>query len=101
MSDSRSNLPGKGLFGWLGRQVGYVSGAVKADPGAKRAKAQPAPPPKPAPPTVIYRDNKVEEVPHPTQPGVTLRRTIIDEVVVEEVVIDKPAPRSAPDDPAR
>jgi hypothetical protein len=32
---------------------------------------------------IVYRDDKVEEVPHPTQPGVTLRRTIIDEVVVE------------------
>jgi hypothetical protein len=81
-----SHLPGKGLFGWLGRQIGYVSGAIKAEP---RAPEKPAaapkspPPPKSAAPNVVYRDDKVAEVPHPTQPGVTLRRTIIDEVVVE------------------
>jgi hypothetical protein len=33
---------------------------------------------------VIYRDDKIEQVPHPNQPGVILRRTIIDEVIVEE-----------------
>jgi hypothetical protein len=91
MPDSPSNLPGKGLFGWLGRQIGYVSGAVKTSPGAP-AKPKPtpaAPQPKPAAPKVIYRDDKVEEVPHPTQPGVMLRRTIIDEVVVDDK--DRPA----------
>jgi hypothetical protein len=77
-------LPGKGLFGWLGRQVGYVSGAVKAKPGAATPKPAAAPTDGPrTPPTVIYRDDKVEEAPHPTRPGVKLRRTIIDEVVVE------------------
>jgi hypothetical protein len=96
MPDSPSNLPGKGLFGWLGRQVGYVSGAVKAKPGAPvPAKSKPAQGtrPKPAAPKVVYRDDKVEEVPHPTEPGVTLRRTIIDEVVVED------APEQHPPDP--
>jgi hypothetical protein len=73
MPDTPSNLPGKGLLGWLGRQVGYVNKAVKARP-------VPAPP---AAPKVIYRDGKIEEAPHPTEPGVTLRRTIIDEVVVD------------------
>jgi hypothetical protein len=98
MSDSPSNLPGKGLFGWLGRQVGYVSGAVKAKPGAPakvRPKPAQAPSPKPAAPKVIYRDDKVEEVPHPTEPGVTLRRTIIDEVVVEERTGERRPPDSA------
>jgi hypothetical protein len=33
---------------------------------------------------VVYRDDKIEEVEHPTQPGVILRRTIIDEVIVDE-----------------
>ena len=60
------------FFGWLGRQVGHVKKAVKT----------PAPAPKPAP-KVIYRNNKVEEQPMPNQPGVTLRRTTIDEVVVD------------------
>ncbi|HEV7301497.1 MAG TPA: hypothetical protein VGN72_19190 [Tepidisphaeraceae bacterium] len=59
-------LPGKGLFGWLGRQIGYVSGAVKRDVGAPRT---------------IYKQQKVEERPLPQQPNVTLRRTTIDEVV--------------------
>ena len=93
MPDSPSNLPGKGLFGWLGRQVGYVSGAVKAKPAApaktKAAQKPAATTPDPAAPKVIYRDDKVEEVPHPTQPGVMLRRTIIDEVVVDDK--DRPA----------
>jgi hypothetical protein len=31
---------------------------------------------------VIYRDEKVEEVEHPEQPGVVLRRTVIDEAIV-------------------
>ncbi len=75
--------PGDGLLGWLGRQVGYVSKAVKTKPGVK-----PSPAPKkaapPAPPQVIYRENRVEEAEHPDQPGVKLRRTIIDEVVVDK-----------------
>ena len=100
MPDPRSHPPGKGLFGWLGRQIGYVSGAVKADPGgpskaqAPRSQQQASPPKPAAPPKVIYRDDKVEEVPHPTQPGVMLRRTIIDEVVVEEPTGEGPPPES-------
>ena len=34
-------------------------------------------------PKVVYRDDKVEEADHPTQPGVKLRRTVIDEVIVD------------------
>ena len=92
MSD---NLPGDGLFGWLGRQVGYVKKAVKtkpkALPAAKRSApqgtGQPRPPVSgtptdPIPPAVLYRHNEVQEAEHPTQPGVKLRRTIIDEVIV-------------------
>lgn len=92
------NLPGgNSFFAWLGRQVGYVKKAVKTDPAAadrpKTPSAAPPPPrPVPAPesdpraqnePAVIYRDGKVEEAPHPTEPGMKLRRTIIDEVIVE------------------
>lgn len=102
MSD---NLPGNGWFGWFGRQVGYVKKAVTtrpvASPPAKRsapqsgAKNDANPPPAPDPadqPTgaVLYRQGQVQETEHPTQPGVKLRRTIIDEVIVD--------PR---DDPAR
>ena len=93
MSD---NLPGDGLFGWLGRQVGYVKKAVKtkpkALPAAKRSApqspprpsaSQPPPPPADASPGVLYRHNEVQEAEHPTQPGVKLRRTIVDEVIVD------------------
>ena len=89
MSD---NLPGKGLFGWFGRQVGYVKKAVKTKPAPalppKRSPPQskPTPPPPPADEpadAIVYRHNEVQEAEHPTQPGVKLRRTIIDEVIVD------------------
>ena len=102
MPDSPSNPPGKGLFGWLGRQVGYVNKAVKTKPVAAPAKpAAPGPAPAHPLPKVIYRDGKVEEAPHPTQPGVILRRTIIDEVVVDEQQVQTdpsggPRPSDAP-----
>jgi hypothetical protein len=67
------------LFGWLGRQVGHVKKAVKADV-TKKKESVAAPKPKPK---VVYRDDKVEEADHPTQPGVKLRRTVIDEVIVD------------------
>ena len=87
-------LPGKGVFGWLGRQVGYVKKAVTTKPAAapaKRSAPQSAPPPSAAPdppaedlpPAVLYRHDEVHEAEHPAQPGVKLRRTIIDEVIVE------------------
>ena len=66
MSDT---LPGKGLFGWLGRQVGHIRKAVQSDPGG---------------PKIAYRKQKVEETEHPDQPGVRLRRTTIDEVIVQK-----------------
>jgi hypothetical protein len=80
--------PPTSVFGWLGRQIGHVKRAVKADV-TKPAPAKPPPTPKPRPkpkakPKVVYRDNKVEEVDHPTQPGVKLRRTVIDEVIVDD-----------------
>jgi hypothetical protein len=88
MSD---RLPGKGLFGWLGRQIGYVSKAVRTEPvtaPAPRTKtedqAEKTKPPAGEPAgEVLYRQGQVQEVEHPTQPGVKLRRTIIDEVIAE------------------
>lgn len=68
MGDDR---PGAGLCGWLGRQVGYVRRAV-------RAKVRPTQSPR-----IVYREEKVEEKPLPGAKGVTLRRTVVDEVVVE------------------
>jgi len=64
MSDAS---PGKGFFGWFGRQVGHVKKAIQTDP----AKL----------PKVTYRKEKVEEAEIPNQPGVKLRRTTIDEVI--------------------
>ena len=91
------NLPGKGVFGWLGRQVGYVKQAVKTKPAelpsppkthsASQAQAQPQnndTSAASAPPSVIYREGRVEEADHPSQPGVKLRRTVVDEVIVEK-----------------
>jgi hypothetical protein len=80
------------LWNWLGRQVGHVKKAVKADVTKKPATepapappaAQPVPPPVPEPPKVIYRDERADEVELPDQPGVKLRRTVIDEVIVDE-----------------
>jgi hypothetical protein len=79
-------------FGWLGRQLGHVKKAMQTDvtksarPPAKgkpAAAAAAQKPKQPAKPTVVYRDNKVEEAELPNQPGVKLRRTIIDEVIVD------------------
>ena len=94
MSD---NLPGEGLFGWFGRQVGYVKKAVKTKPAPALPPKRSAPQSKPvAPPppadkpadapadAIVYRHNEVQEAEHPTQPGVKLRRTIIDEVIVDD-----------------
>jgi hypothetical protein len=61
-------LPGKGLFGWFGRQFGYVKKAVKQDVAGPRT---------------VYREQKVAEAPHPEDPNVKLRRTTIDEVIVD------------------
>jgi hypothetical protein len=77
-----------GLMTWLGRQVGHVKKAVKTDvtkpaAGAKKVSEQSGKPSPPAPSRVVYRDDKVEEIDHPTQPGLKLRRTIIDEVIVD------------------
>ncbi len=71
--------PPTSVFGWLGRQIGHVKRAIKADV----TKPAPAPAKPKSKPKVVYRDNKVEEAAHPSQPGVKLRRTVIDEVIVD------------------
>src|SRR5436305_7557190 len=88
-------LTGTGFWGWLGRQVGHVKKAVETDvtPPAPNAQAElaaraetsdaPAGGAK-----IVYQTNSIEEVPLPDQPGVKLRRTIIDEVIVEEVIVE-------------
>jgi hypothetical protein len=83
--------PGDGLWGWLGRQVGHVKKAVKTDvtkgkgtnvaevqgagEGARSQAAEEK--------SVVYREEKAEEVELPDRPGVVLRRTVIDEVIVD------------------
>lgn len=66
MSDSPA---GNGFFGWLGRQVGHIKKAVQTDVAG---------------PQVAYRKEEVKELDHPEQPGVKLRRTTIDEVIVQK-----------------
>ena len=73
------NKPGGGLFGWLGRQFGYISGAIKKDVTKQ----------------VVHREQRVEEAKLPNQPNVTLRRTVIDEVIVDK----KPIENKPPADP--
>ena len=59
--------PGNGFFGWLGRQVGHVRRAVRANVGEKK----------------IDENRSVEEASLPRDPTVKLRRTTIDEVIVQ------------------
>lgn len=66
--------PGDGFLGWLGRQIGHVKRAVKTDV-TKKADA--------ATPQVVHRETNVQEAAIPDKPGVLLRRTVIDEVIVE------------------
>jgi len=68
MTQQKDNLPGKGLLGWLGRQIGHVKKAVNTDVAG---------------PKTVYRNQTVEETPHPDDPSVILRRTIVDEAVVK------------------
>ena len=65
---------------------------VNVDWRTSKPPACAPPPPQPeaqqSPPQqqskVIYRDQKAEEVELPDRPGVKLRRTVIDEVIVDE-----------------
>jgi hypothetical protein len=57
----------KGLLHWLGRQVGYVTKALRTNVADK----------------TVYRDARTEEKTLPSDPNVKLRRTVIDEVVVK------------------
>ncbi len=100
------------VMGWLGRQVGHVKKAVKTDvtlgmggaasksgAAGKGTTPQAAPVPEPdasddsgSTSRIIYREDKIEEAALPDRPGVILRRTIIDEVVVESE--EQPHPRT-------
>ena len=82
MSDKK---PGEGLWGWFGRQIGHVKKAVqtKVETEAERqAEGDPEN-------QVVYRKDRVEEMPHPESPDLKLRRTVIDEVIVEKKNLEK------------
>ncbi len=66
-----SDLPGKGLFGWLGRQIGHVSAAVRHDP------------------MTVAKKTHVSEARDPEQPGIVFRRTTTDEVRREETDLSR------------
>ena len=51
---------------WFGRQVGHVKGAVEMSPE-----------------TTVYENKTVEELKHPEDPKLVLRRTTIDQAVVK------------------
>jgi hypothetical protein len=68
------------FLGWLGRQVGFVSKAIKTDVTPPPVSSQPQQESAP-PPNVVFRADKVEEAQHPADPKLTLRRTTIDEVI--------------------
>ena len=57
------------FLGWLGRQVGYVKKAVKT--------------PVPAEAKTVYRKEVVQEAKVQGQPDHVLRRTTVDEVIVD------------------
>jgi hypothetical protein len=65
----RDDRPGRGFMKWLGRQVGHVAKAINTDPAEE--------------PEVVFRKDRVQEAPHPNDPNLKLRRTTIDEVVVD------------------
>ena len=62
------------FLGWLGRQVGFVKKAIKTDVTKPKD-------PQPKQPEVVYRADNVEQVPHPADPSLVLRRTTTDEVI--------------------
>ena len=66
------------FLGWLGRQVGFVSKAIKTD-----VTKPPAPQPE-----VVYRADKVEQAPHPADPSLVLRRTTTDEVIRDDKAVE-------------
>ena len=76
--------PGDGFLGWLGRQIGHVKKAVKTDVLAEAGEQSKNPATQ-----VVYQKETVEEVPHPANPDLKLRRTVIDEVIVDKKQIEK------------
>jgi hypothetical protein len=85
MPDNPQQLPGDGFWGWLGRQLGHVKKAVKTEVEQEAEKQAEGDPEN----QVVYQNQVVQEAPHPENPDLKLRRTVIDEVIVEKKQIDK------------
>jgi hypothetical protein len=85
MSDNPPQLPGDGFWGWLGRQLGHVKKAVKTEVEQEAEKQADGDPEN----QVVYQNQVVQEAPHPENPDLKLRRTVIDEVIVEKKQIDQ------------
>jgi hypothetical protein len=85
MPDKQPQLPGTGLWGWLGRQIGHVKKAVKTEVDAEAEKQAEGDPET----QVVYQKETVQEAPHPENPDVKLRRRVIDEVIVEKKLESK------------
>ena len=79
------NKPGDGLFGWLGRQIGHVKKAVQTNVETEAEKQSQGDPET----QVVYRKDSVQEAPHPENPGLKLRRTVIDEVIIEKKSLEE------------
>jgi hypothetical protein len=68
-----------GFWHWLGRQVGHVKKAVETNVEAEAERQAQGDPEN----QVVYQNETVQELPHPENPNLKLRRTVIDEVIVE------------------
>jgi hypothetical protein len=66
-----TDQPPKTFMTWLGRQVAHIKHALHTDVTAPEQQ-------------VIYRTLDTQEHPHPHHPNVMLRRTTIDEVILNK-----------------
>lgn len=71
--------PPKTFMTWLGRQVAHIRHALHTDVSEPKQE-------------IVYRQLETREQPHPEHPNVTLRRTTIDEVILnkEEQALNDP-----------
>ena len=76
---------GDGFFGWLARQIGHVKKAVQTKVETEAENQAQGDPEN----QVVYRKDRVEEIPHPESPDLKLRRTVIDEVIVDKKQMKK------------
>lgn len=80
MPDKQQPQGTSGFWQWLGRQVGHVKKAVETNVEAEAERQAQGDPEN----QVVYQNETVQELPHPENPNLKLRRTTIDEVIVEQ-----------------